>query len=74
MTNEINEVTPKGLINTGVVFEEKLIITLCDVILMTNEFAALNEEARNKIVKVLEILKKESEQHNAALKNIADKY
>jgi hypothetical protein len=65
---------PIDLINRGVVFEERLIAELSRDLAMTDEFTALNNADQNTIVKILELLKHESEAHNVALRKLADKY
>ncbi|MFA5106988.1 MAG: hypothetical protein WC497_01525 [Patescibacteria group bacterium] len=62
------------LIKSGVTFEEEFVNVLARRIAETREFGELDEEKKDKIINILDILLNESVRHGKLLQNILDKY
>ncbi len=62
------------LIKSGIKFEEEFVDVLARRIAETREFGELEEEKKDKIINILDILLNESARHGILLQNILDKY
>jgi hypothetical protein len=70
----VEKETPKHMIKSGVMFEEKIVNILADDIVKTEEFTGLPEAHKQKIVGILTVLKDDSKRHESILQAIVNKY